>query len=39
MTAHKTADLSDSYRRGFQDGVNSEHARIMDIVEKEIKNN
>ena len=28
------AMLSDSYRRGFQDGVNKEHDRIMDILKE-----
>ena len=26
--------LSDSYRRGFQDGVKKEHDRIMDILKE-----
>ena len=26
--------LDDAYRRGFQDGVNKEHDRFMDILEK-----
>ena len=30
----QSAMLSDSYRRGFQDGVNKEHDRIMDILEE-----
>lgn len=30
----QTAALSDSYRRGFQDGVDKEHTRIMDILER-----
>ena len=27
------AMLDEAYRRGFQDGVNKEHARFMDILE------
>ena len=29
------AMLDEAYRRGFQDGVNKEHARFMDILEGE----
>ena len=28
----QSAALSDSYKRGFQDGVKKEHDRIMDIL-------
>ena len=31
----QTAELNESYRRGFQDGVTKEHDRIMSILEKE----
>lgn len=34
-TTQQTAYLNDAYRRGFQDGVDREHERIMDILEKE----
>ena len=30
----QSAMLSDSYRRGFQDGVKKEHDRIMDILKE-----
>ena len=30
----QTAYLDDAYRRGFQDGVNKEHDRIISILEK-----
>ena len=30
----QTACLNDVYRRGFQDGVNKEHDRIMDILKE-----
>ena len=29
------AELDEAYMRGFRDGVNKEHARIMDILEGE----
>ena len=32
--AAQSAMLSDSYRRGFQDGVKKEHDRIMDILKE-----
>ena len=31
--------LSDSYRRGFQDGVKKEHDRIMSILERKENQN
>ena len=30
----QTTYLNDAYRRGFQDGVNKEHDRIMDILKE-----
>ena len=30
----QTAYLDDAYRRGFQDGVNKEHDRIISILER-----
>ena len=30
----QSAMLSDSYRRGFQDGIKKEHDRIMDILKE-----
>ena len=30
----QTAYLDDAYRRGFQDGVNKEHDRIMSVLER-----
>ena len=30
----QTAYLNDAYRRGFSDGVNKEHDRIMDILKE-----
>ena len=35
----QSAMLSDSYRRGFQDGVKKEHDRIMDILERKENQN
>lgn len=34
----QTAYLNDAYRRGFQDGVNKEHDRIMDILKEREEN-
>ena len=34
----QTAELNESYRRGFHDGVIKEHDRIMNILEKENEN-
>lgn len=36
---HQTAYLGDAYRRGFQDGVNKEHERIMNILERKENQN
>ena len=33
----QAAYLNDAYLRGFQDGVTKEHDRLMDILEKENK--
>ena len=35
----QTACLNDAYRRGFHDGVTKEHDRIMNILEREVKEN
>ena len=35
----QSAMLSDSYRRGFQDGVKKEHDRIMSILERKENQN
>ena len=34
----QSAILSDSYRRGFQDGIKEEHDRIMDILKEREEN-
>ena len=35
----QTAYLDDAYRRGFQDGVNKEHDRIMSVLERKENHN